>query len=110
VPTDHDDLLAAGLQSVGIQDFHFIKPVGTANTPSKMPTGARREWRINQDTGELRGVVFRERNKKRKTIGWINHDSPGFELIQEEFEAWQRTGKYPVGNALLPVGNPDRTK
>lgn len=104
MPTDSEQL-ASGLQSVGIQDFKLIPPVGnlvgTANQPSELPTGARREWRIKKETGELRGVVYRERNKERKTIGWINHDSPGFPAILEEYERWRRVGKYVVGTPVV---------
>jgi len=105
VPTSDESLLATSLSPVGIQDFHLVNPVGTANQPLKVPTGTRREWRINQKTGELRGVVYRERNKKRKTVGWINKDSPGFEAILAEYERWQRTGLYIVGTSVVTPNN-----
>jgi len=93
---------------VGIPGLELVNPqVGTANNNEPVPTGLRREWRIKQSTGELRGVVYRERNKQRKTVGWINHDSPGFETILAEFERWQRTGRYVVGTPVVANRNAD---
>jgi hypothetical protein len=101
--------LATNLQPVGIQDIQFIQPVGiTNNYGAKVPTGARREWRIKKSTGELRGVVYRERNKQRKTIGWINHDSSGFAAILAEYERWQRAGRYVVGTSVVANRNLDQ--
>jgi hypothetical protein len=93
------------LAVVGITDFI---PFETANKP--VGTKTRREWRIKQETGELRGVSIRERNKDRKPVGWIDRKSPGWESILASYEGWRRTARYAVGTiqqrANVPSGQP----
>ena len=57
------------------------------------------------ENGELRGVSIRERNKDRKSVGWIDRRSPGWGEILTEYETWRRKPRYAVGIAKQPVGN-----
>jgi hypothetical protein len=92
MPTTPD--LLAGL---GIADFTPFRPsVGIANSPVQS-VGTRREWRIKQSTGELRGICVRQKNKARKSVGWFDKRSPGWGGIVEQYEAWRRKPRYPVG-------------
>jgi hypothetical protein len=91
------------LAVVGITDFI---PFETANKP--VGTKTRREWRIKQETGELRGVSIRERNKDRKPVGWIDRKSPGWESILASYEGWRRTARYAVGTIEQPTRIDDK--
>jgi len=80
--------------ALGITEFVPFTGQPTANN---YPVGTRREWRIKQETGEVRGVSIREKNKGRKSVGWLDKISPGWSNIQREYEAWRRKPRYVVG-------------
>ena len=81
------------LAQFGITDFTPFEGQPTANSV----VGTRREWRIKKETGELRGVSIRERNKERKPKGWIDSKSPAWGEILASYERWRRTARYVVG-------------
>ena len=83
---------------MGIINFEPLGAVGKT-------VGTRREWRIKQETGELRGVCIREKNKDRKAKGWIDRRSPGWGDILASYETWRRTPRYAVGTFEQPTGN-----
>lgn len=85
---------------MGITDFvpfDSQQPQENECQQPKQPVGTRREWRIKKQTGELRGVSIRERNKDRKPVGWLDKDSPGWDGILASYERWQRAARYAVG-------------
>jgi len=64
----------------------------------------RREWRINANTGNLIGVVFRERNKDRKAVRYVGKRSKGER--KEEYQRYAngfgggRANGSSIGNAV----------
>jgi len=96
------------LAALGITNFEpFSANVETANSPEKL-VGTRREWRIKQQTGELRGISVREKNKTRKAVGWLDKRSPGWGDILASYEAWRRTARYAVGTLEQPAREYDK--
>jgi hypothetical protein len=86
------------LLAMGASDFVPFEP--TANKlekDSQQAVGTRREWRIKPTTGDLRGVSIREKNKARKSVGWIDSRSAGWDAILASYEGWRRTARYAVG-------------
>lgn len=64
----------------------------------------RREWRINANTGNLIGVVFRERNKDRKAVRYVGKRSKGerkeeYQRYANGFGSGRANGSF-IGNAL----------
>jgi hypothetical protein len=73
--------------------------VGFANaisvTVGKVGNQPRREWRINANTGELRGIVWRTRNKERDVVRYVGkrknpHD---YALHKSVFDEWRRANR-----------------
>jgi hypothetical protein len=64
----------------------------------------RREWRVNANTGNLIGVVFRERNKDRKAVRYVGKRSKGER--KEEYQRYAngfrggRANGSSIGNAI----------
>lgn len=96
LPTDNS-LLALGLSDF-VPFSADAEIVPTANSQQiEQPVGTRREWRIKPTTGELRGVSIREKNKGRKSVGWIDSRSAGWIAILASYEGWRRAARYAVG-------------
>jgi hypothetical protein len=76
--------------------FANARPVSVGNAiKCKEP---RREWRINQKTGELRGVVWRTPDKQRKSVRYVGKGRKGKPthdyLIHESiFREWRRANR-----------------
>jgi hypothetical protein len=86
-----------------IMNFERFEAVGSQSAQNKS-VGTRREWRIKQETGEVRGVSIRERNKERKSVGWLDRSSQGWKEIESSYETWRRTARYAVGTFEQSVG------
>jgi hypothetical protein len=85
------------LAEIGVIGFEAFSAGGESANRTEKSVGTRREWRIKQETGELRGVSIRERNKQRKSVGWIDRESAGWNEIVASYEGWRRTARYAVG-------------
>jgi hypothetical protein len=102
LPTDESGLpTLEGLEkyapgSVGNQDEKSVGSVGTG-------VGLRREWRINASTGELRGVLWRDKNKDRKGRFYVGKRYHHEELkkYQTIYEAWRGANRTLVSVGLV---------
>jgi hypothetical protein len=95
LPTDLDVL--AELESLEVVEIANTKSVGDLRT----------ETRFNANTGALRGIAFRERNKGRKAVYYVGARSKGDRKAEFEFyanayrEARRRTAnRSSVGNPV----------
>lgn len=97
VRRQNDDLV---VEALAFSFGNDLVPIQIANAPK---TGLRTEWRKNANTGKLRGVAFRERNKERKAVRYVGERSVGSR--KEEFERYARAyaERYDKGGS---VGNP----
>jgi hypothetical protein len=75
LPTDFDVLA----------EFDEIESLALANTSETV--GLRVEPRFNANTGDLRGVAFRERNKDRKVVYYVGSRSKGDRKTEFDFYA-----------------------
>jgi len=75
------------LAGIGLSNLRSVGSEKVANT-----SGLRREWRINANTGDLRGVYYLHRGKDRKPAYYIGkREKPDeFNKIYPAFEAWRR--------------------
>lgn len=101
LPTDLDVLA----------EFDEIENLALADTSETV--GLRVEPRFNANTGDLRGVVFRERNKERKVVYYVGSRSKGDRKTEFDFYAnayRESRGRVAngfanggsVGNLILP--------
>src|SRR5690349_21927379 len=98
LPTVEGDLLAIA-NSLKLTDIQEVETVGTETTLD------RREWRILANTGELRGVCWRTRNKERKVTRYVGkRNNPGeFEIYRAAYEGWRRANRTLIGVGVLPT-------
>ena len=89
-----------------LAELENLKVVEIANT--KSANGLRTEARYNANTGNLRGVAFRERNKGRKVVYYVGSRSKGDRKTEFEFyaNAYGRS-RQRIANGSS-VGNPVR--
>jgi len=88
-----------------LAEIESLKPISLQSVGSLAEL--RREWRINANTGQLIGVVFRERNKERKAVRYVGKRSKGerkaeFERYANGFTGARRgrANGSSVGNAV----------
>jgi hypothetical protein len=87
------DLLAG----LGFFNIRPIESVGTAKS-------LRREWRINANTGELRGIAFRETVGSRRCVKYVGKRGTyrdEFARYTDVFGEWRRTNRTLVGVGLV---------
>jgi hypothetical protein len=98
LPTDLDGLLAIA-NSLNLTDIREIETVGTETTLD------RREWRIIANTGELRGICWRTRNKERKVTRYVGkrNNPEDFEIYLAAYERWRGANRTLVGIGVLPT-------
>jgi hypothetical protein len=63
----------------------------------------RRVWRIVANTGELRGVCWRERDAKRKAVKYVGkrNRSQEFKAYNDAYEGWRRANRTLVGAGIV---------
>jgi hypothetical protein len=92
------DVLAVA-NSLGLTNVEEVQTVG------KETTLDRREWRIIANTGELRGICWRTRNKERKVTRYVGkRNNPAeFEIYRAAYEGWRRANRSLVSVGILPT-------
>jgi hypothetical protein len=78
LPTDFSVL-------AGLDELREIDNLTLADTSET--AGLRVEPRFNANTGDLRGVAFRERNKERKVVYYVGSRSKGDRKTEFDFYA-----------------------
>lgn len=74
-PTANTFEALAGIpEALAVSFGSDLEPIYIANARK---TSLRTEWRKNANTGKLRGVAFRERNKERKAVRYVGERSVG---------------------------------
>jgi hypothetical protein len=88
-----------------LAEIETLQLVEIANT--KSANELRTEARFNANTGALRGVAFRERNKERKAVYYVGQRSKGARKIEFEFyaNAYRDAERRRIANRVS-VGNP----
>ena len=81
--------------SLGLSKVKAVQTVGKSVGSKTL----RREWRIIANTGELRGVCWRERNPKRKAVRYVGkRNKPNeFKPYASVFEGWRRANRTFAG-------------
>lgn len=96
-PTPDFDVLAIA-NSLSLTNIEEVETVGNQTT---LP---RREWRIIANSGELRGICWRERNKDRKVTRYVGkRNNPNeFRIYQAAYERWRGANRSLAGLGLIP--------
>jgi hypothetical protein len=100
-PTVLDNVLAIA-NSLKLTDVQEIETVGAETTLD------RREWRIIANTGELRGICWRQRNKDRKVTRYVGkrNNPEEFRIYQAAYEGWRRANRSFAGLGIVPAVDP----
>lgn len=97
VPTQEFDDVLAEIENLSVVEIANAKSEGDL----------RVEPRFNANTGNLRGIAFRERNKERKVVYYVGQRSKGDRKIEFEFYAnAYREAKRERTASGNSVGNP----
>jgi hypothetical protein len=83
--------------SLGLTDIQEIETVGNQIELD------RREWRIIANTGELRGICWRERNKERKVTRYVGkrNNPKEFAIYHAAYEGWRRANRSLTGLGIV---------